>query len=129
MELEVTMPCIMETPHCHNCYSHFMEHRPNVRRAVITKHFLHDLGDEKARFAVQEILDCSHESFSELHKFEENVNGYHLFRAKQNHFHMVYSMAGNLIIFLRAFDNFKEYRRFLHDRREIERSITSEISG
>ncbi|MBN1157304.1 hypothetical protein JXA85_06795, partial [Candidatus Woesearchaeota archaeon] len=116
MRFEVSTPCISGTSGCHNCCSHFMHFRPNIRTAILTKHFLHDMGEEKAKFMVQNILDCSHEAFAELHKFEENVNGYNIFRAKHENSHIVYSIAENKIVFLRAFSNFKEYRHFLNDR-------------
>jgi hypothetical protein len=128
MRFEISTPCFAETAMCHNCSSRFMQFRPNVRTAILTKHFLHDMGEEKAKFMVQNILDCNHEAFAELHKFEENVNGYHVFRAKHDKSHVVYSISGNMIIFLRAFDNFTEYRHFLSNKGEIERAITLETA-
>jgi hypothetical protein len=120
--LSIRNPCFHDNEHCPNCHSFFMELRPNIMKAVATKHFLHDIGNN-AEEIINSVLDCNHEFSKELHKFEETVNGYHIFRAKYNHTHVVYSISGNMLIFLRAFQNFTDYKRFLCSKEEIERAI------
>jgi hypothetical protein len=74
---------------------------------------------------VKDVLDCSNVNFSELHKFEENIDGNLVFRAKKNGVHIVYCVDKRMkIIFLRAFRNYNEYEKFLEDRKEIERMIS-----
>jgi len=74
---------------------------------------------------VTEILDCSSMDFYEMHKFEENVDGTLVFRAKKNGVHTVYAVDSRLrLIFLRAFRNFSAYGKFLEDKKELKKMIS-----
>ncbi len=99
--------------------------RPHIKSVVVTKHFLKDLKDlEEAKSIVRDVLDCSNADFYELHKFEEHVNGSMIFRAKKEGMHIIYCVDKNMrIIFMRVFKNFKEYEKFLEDKREISKLI------
>jgi mRNA-degrading endonuclease RelE of RelBE toxin-antitoxin system len=120
-DVEPKNPCIEQKDYCINCHSHFMEVRPHITSVVVTKRFFKDLkDDEKAKAIVREVLDCSNADFSELHKFEEHMNGYMIFRAKKDGMHIVYCVDKSMrIIFMRVFRNFKEYEKFLEDKKEI----------
>ena len=124
-DVEPKNPCIEQKDHCLNCHSHFMSVRPHITSVVVTKRFFKDLKDaEIAKALVRDILDCSNADFSELHKFEEHVNGCMIFRAKKEGMHIVYCVDKNMrIIFMRVFKNFKEYEKFLDDKREITKFI------
>jgi mRNA-degrading endonuclease RelE of RelBE toxin-antitoxin system len=102
-----------------------MSIRPNIKAVVVTKHFFKDMKDaEEARSLVKDVLDCSSEDFYELHKFEEHIDGNMLFRAKKERMHIVYCVDKKMrIIFLRAFKNFKNYKRFLENKKEIHNLI------
>lgn len=106
--------------------------RPSIKEVVVTKHFARDLkGKEEVSSIVKDILDCSNLEFTELHKFEENIDGNLIFRAKKRQTHFVYFVDKKMrIIFLRAFKNFTEYKRFLDDRRRMRRILeeTSNIA-
>jgi mRNA-degrading endonuclease RelE of RelBE toxin-antitoxin system len=123
--VEPKNPCIEQKDHCLNCHSHFMSVRPHITSVVVTKRFFKDLKDaEIAKALVRDVLDCSNADFSELHKFEEHVNGCMIFRAKKEGMHIVYCVDKNMrIIFMRVFKNFKEYEKFLDDKREITKLI------
>jgi mRNA-degrading endonuclease RelE of RelBE toxin-antitoxin system len=99
--------------------------RPLIKTVVISKHFLKDLrSEDKVRSIVKDILDCSNVDFTELHKFEENVDGTLIFRAKKEGVHFVYCVDKKMrIIFMRAFTNYGEYERFLGDTKEIRKTI------
>ena len=103
-----------------------MSIRPSIKAAVVSKRFMKDLKDDKeAKSIVNEILDCSNINYSELHKFEENIDGYLIFRAKKEGTHIVYCVDKEMqLIFLRAFKNYKEYEKFLEDKKEIKRLIS-----
>ncbi len=65
--------------------------RPSIKGIVVSKHFIRDLKDEeKINSIIQNILDCSHLDFNELHKFEEHINGNLIFRARKERLHIVY---------------------------------------
>ena len=66
--------------------------RPLIRNAVVHKKFFRDLGKDRERVdsVVKMILDCSNLEFHELHKFEKNVAGNLVFRAKREGTHLVY---------------------------------------
>ncbi len=104
--------------------------RPLIKSVIVSKHFLRDLKDkEKVYSIVNEILDCSHMEFNELHKFEENVNDALFFRAKKDDLHIVYCVDKKLrIVFLRAIRNFTEYKKFLDDKKAL-RKIVEELDG
>jgi mRNA-degrading endonuclease RelE of RelBE toxin-antitoxin system len=118
-------PCAMKKDFCVNCHSHFMAIRPSLKTLVISKHFIRDLKDkEEMNSIVRGVLDCSSVDFNELHKFEEDIDGLLVFRAKKDGIHIVYCVDKKMrIIFLRAFKNYSEYKRFLEGRKEIEKMI------
>ena len=118
-------PCVEPKEHCVNCHSHFMAVRPHITGVVVTRRFFKDLKDEETvKAIVKDVLDCSNADFIELHKFEEHVNGCMIFRAKKDGMHIVYCVDKSMrIIFMRVFRNFKEYEKFLEDKREISKLI------
>jgi hypothetical protein len=99
--------------------------RPSINTLIISKHFIRDLKNkEEVNSIVSGVLDCSNIYFNELHKFEEDIGGNLVFRAKKYSTHIVYCVDKKMrIIFLRAFNNFNEYKRFLEDRKEINKMI------
>ncbi len=117
--------CEIKKGFCVNCNSEFMRVRPYLRGVVVSKHFVKDCRDEdEAKSIVQNVLDCSHLEFAELHKFEENIDGNLVFRAKKENTHVVYCVDKTMhIVFLRAIKNFNEYKRFLDDRKQIKNII------
>jgi mRNA-degrading endonuclease RelE of RelBE toxin-antitoxin system len=121
MDVKLENPCTERKNFCINCNNHFMMLRPLLKEVVISKHFKRDLKDEeKINSIIKSILDCSHLEFTELHKFEENVDGILIFRAKKENLHVIYCIGKKMkIIFLRAIKNFDEYRRFLDNKKEI----------
>ena len=102
-----------------------MNVRPNIKNVAVTKHFFRDLKNaDKVQSTVRDVLDCTNAYFVELHKFEENIEGNMIFRAKKDGVHIVYCVDRSMrIIFLRAFKNFKEYERFLEDKKELHKLI------
>jgi mRNA-degrading endonuclease RelE of RelBE toxin-antitoxin system len=124
--MEIRNPCSERRSFCVNCRSEFMLVRPSIKKFVISKHFVRDLkSQEKVNSIVRDVLDCSHLEFTELHKFEENMNGNLVFRAKKGDTHIVYCVDRTKmkIIFLRAIKNFTEYKRFLDNKKEIKKMI------
>jgi mRNA-degrading endonuclease RelE of RelBE toxin-antitoxin system len=124
-DVELKNPCLEQKDQCLNCHSHFMAVRPHIQGIVVTRRFLKDLRDEeKAKAIVQNVLDCSSVDFYELHKFEKHVDGCMIFRAKTEGMHIVYCVNKDMrIIFMRVFKNFKEYEKFLDDKKEISKLI------
>jgi hypothetical protein len=120
-KLEPKRACAEEKEFCVNCHSHFLALRPYITGVLVTKRFLKDLRETgESEAIVDEVLDCSETSFTELHKFEENVDGNLVFRAKKEGKHFVYCVdRTKRLVFLRVFRNFKEYERFLEDKRAI----------
>ena len=112
---------------CIGCNSHFMEVRPMIKDVIVSKHFVKDFKDEeKMNAIIKSILDCSHMEFNELHKFEENINGNLVFRAKKESLHIVYCVDKDMrILFLRAIKNFEEYKKFIENKKEIVMMIES----
>lgn len=124
-EISVVSPCSLKKDVCVNCHSHFMNIRPFIKTAIVTKRFVKDCKNEDVKAIVSEILDCSNTNYSELHKFEKNVDGYLLFRAKKEGTHIVYCINNTKqIIFLRAYKHYKEYGKFLQDQQEIKKQIS-----
>jgi hypothetical protein len=125
LDAELKNPCTRTRDVCVNCHSHFAALRPLIKGVIVSKHFLKDLkGEGKPTSIVNEILDCSSADFTELHKFEENVDGVLVFRAKKEGVHYVYCVDKKMrIVFMRAFRNYGEYERFLGDKREIRKTI------
>jgi len=102
-----------------------MRVRPLIKEVVVSKHFKRDLKDEeKISSIIKNVLDCSHLEFNELHKFEENIEGNLIFRAKKENLHIVYCIDKTMrIIFLRAIRNFDEYRKFLDNKKGLKLMI------
>jgi len=125
LNLRVDNPCIERKDFCLNCNSHFMKLRPSIRTVAVSRRFIKDLKDqEMANSIIKDVLDCSHLEFHELHKFEKNIDGNLIFRAKKEKAHIVYGVDKNMrIIFLRAMKNFTQYKKFLEDKKEILRMI------
>jgi mRNA-degrading endonuclease RelE of RelBE toxin-antitoxin system len=124
--MKLENPCAVKKDFCINCHSHFMAIRPSLKTLVVSHHFVRDLKDkEEMNSIVNGVLDCSNADFNELHKFEEDIDGNLIFRARKDGIHIVYCVDKKMrIIFLRAFKNYNEYKRFLDDRKEIEKMIT-----
>jgi mRNA-degrading endonuclease RelE of RelBE toxin-antitoxin system len=79
---------------------------------------------EEMNSIVKDALDCSNMEFSELHRFEENIDGNLIFRAKKGGTHIVYCVDKKMrIVFLRAFRNFSEYKKFLDDKKQIRKML------
>jgi mRNA-degrading endonuclease RelE of RelBE toxin-antitoxin system len=127
MDVKLENPCNERRKFCIDCNNHFMALRPSLKEIVVSKHFKRDLKDEeKINSIVKSILDCSHMEFNELHKFEENIDGVLIFRAKKENLHIIYCIDKNMrIIFLRAIRNFDEYRRFLEKKNKMKTMIES----
>ena len=125
INIRVNNPCTEKRDFCINCNSHFMKVRPSIRSVAVSRRFMRDLKDqEKADSIIRNILDCSHLEFHELHKFEKNINGNLIFRAKKEKLHVVYGVDKKMkMVFLRAIKNFTEYKKFLENKKEILRTI------
>ena len=117
----VINPSVDRTERCLNCHNHFSELRPHIKEVRISKHFKRDYEDYDS--VIKDILSCEHSNFNELHKYEEHVDNGILFRAKKGKTHFAYIVdKGKNLVFLRAFNNFKDYKKFLDDKKEIKRS-------
>ena len=118
-------PCVEQKDQCINCHSHFVAVRPYITSVVVTKRFFKDLKDDEiAKSIVRDVLDCFNADFNELHKFEEHMDGCMIFRARKDRMHIVYCVDKNMrIIFLRVFKNYKEYAKFLEDKKEISKLV------
>ena len=69
---------------------------------------------------MEDILSCVQINFHELHKFEEKVEDLFIFRAKKEDIHFIYVIdQRKRLILLRAFHNFKEYKKYLEKKKEI----------
>lgn len=114
--------CPKMTERCVNCHDHYQQLRPLVKEVIATKHFLRDAPGMDPNT----IVNCEHEHFTKLHKFEEIINGNHIFRALKGKTHIVYAIdKSHRLIFLRAFENFNMYEKFLNDKKLIEEMIES----
>lgn len=104
-----------------------MKVRPSIKRVAITTHFMRDLKDEsEITSIIDNILDCSHMEFHELHKFQKNVKGNLIFRAKKGQEHIVYAVDKKMrIVFLRYVRNFTEYKKLLENDKEILKLIVN----
>lgn len=108
---------------CLNFYDHFEQLRPTIKEVITSKHFLKDAPD----FDTNLIVDCQYEYFTKLHKFEETIKGNHIFRGIKGKTHYVYAIDKNKrLIFLRAFNNFKDYKKFLNEKKIILKIIQNE---
>jgi len=126
-DIKIENTCDNVKSFCLDCNSHFANLRPFLKNVIVSKHFKRDLKDKNTiKSIVKSILDCSHLDFNELHKFEENIDGNLLFRAKKENLHIVYCIDKEMkIIFLRAISNFDDYKRFLENKKEIKAMIES----
>lgn len=130
--LTLTNPCSQKREFCRNCSSHFMAVRPLIRNAIVHKMFFRDLRKDENRVdsVVRMILDCANLEFHELHKFEKNVDGNLVFRAKKEKTHFVYCVNKKKLetmLFLRAISNLTEYKRLLANEQQIKR-MTVELA-
>lgn len=102
-----------------------MKVRPSLKTIAVSRRFIKDLKDrEMANSIIKGVLDCSNLEFHELHKFEKNIDGNLIFRAKKEKVHIVYGVDQNMrIIFLRAIRNFTQYKKFLEDKKGILKMI------
>jgi len=102
-----------------------MRIRPAIKSVAVSKRFLRDLKDEEmANSIIKDVLDCSNLEFHELHKFERNINGNLIFRARKGKLHVVYGVDKRMrIIFLTAMRNFTQYKKLLDNKKEIVRMI------
>jgi len=125
LDIRTDNPCSEKKDFCINCNSHFMKIRPSIRTVTVSRRFIRDLKDrELADSIARNILDCSHLEFHELHKFEGNIDGNLIFRARKGKMHIVYGVDKRMrMIFLRAIKNFTQYKKFLEDKREIVKLI------
>lgn len=113
-----TCPC--RTEKCVNCHDHYQQLRPLVKEIIKTRHFSRDAPD----LDINGIINCEHENFTRMHKFEEIIDGNHIFRALKGKMHVVYAIdKDERLIFLRAFCNFNSYKKFLNDKKMIEEMI------
>ena len=121
IELSLVNPCIERKNFCINCNSHFMKVRPLIQGVATATHFKRDLKDKNEMASViSDILDCSRMEFNELHKFEKNIRGNLIFRAKKDQKHIVYGVDKRMrIVFLRAVRNFTEYTKLLENDKAI----------
>ena len=125
VDVKLENVCEEKKSFCNGCNSFFMRVRPHIKEIFVSKHFERDLKDkEEIKTIIKNILDCSHMEFHELHKFEEDVDGNLIFRAKKDKMHIIYCVDKKMrIIFLRAISNFDEYKNFLDDKKEIKKII------
>ena len=98
-----------------------MNIRPLLKAAIVTKRFMKDLkNEEEIKTILNEVLSCSNIDYYELHKFEVNIDGYLIFRAKKKGTHIVYGLDKEMqLVFLRAIKNYKEYVKFLEIRKKL----------
>jgi len=102
---------------------HFEQFRGSINDIFYTKHFRR----EAPLFDAEIILKS--EFKTHLHKYEENIEGNHIFRALIEKKHYVYAIdKNNNLIMLRVIHNFKEYKKYLENKKEIEKEILSVVS-
>ncbi len=126
LDVETGDVCSIKKDFCQNCHNHYKQLRPSIKGVSVSKNFLKELGEEKGRDIVEKIMNCSHMEFTELHKYEKRVDGFLVFRAKIEGAHIVYCIdkERKVIMFLRHFDNYSKYKRFLEDDRELKRAVS-----
>jgi len=100
---------------------YFNELIRNVDSIIQTKHFKRDAHEFDTG------LITHAEEATHLHKFEETIEHWHIFRALIHKTHYVYAINDNNLIFLRAFHNFNEYKKFLEDKKSILHMISHEL--
>ncbi|PIN86475.1 hypothetical protein COV19_04235 [Candidatus Woesearchaeota archaeon CG10_big_fil_rev_8_21_14_0_10_44_13] len=118
--------CPNKTERCLNCHDHHQQLRPLVKEIITTKHFFKDAPSINP----ESIVNCEHENFTHLHKFEEIIDGNYIFRALKGKTHIIYAIdKDHRLIFLRAFENFGMYKKFLNDKKSIEKMIIEADNG
>lgn len=100
-------------------HSHFEQLSKNIKEVLFTNHFKKDI--RGMNFNPLVITSPEHIFFTREHKFEEKINNSYIFRALHEKRHIVYCINKDKLIFLRAFKNFKEYTKFLENKKEIEK--------
>jgi mRNA-degrading endonuclease RelE of RelBE toxin-antitoxin system len=97
---------------------HFLQLYPEIKEILLTAHFKRDV--KKCDECAENIIDKDKLNHTEYHKFEETIDGVHIFRAKELGYHVVYAIdKKKRLIFLRGFKNFEKYKKFLADKRLI----------
>lgn len=113
-----SIPCSSKTERCINCSNHFYELRHQLTEVYISKPFKREVPHYEQIIA--DILSCVQINFHELHKFEEKIEDLFIFRAKKEDIHFIYVIdQRKRLILLRAFHNFKEYKKYLEKKKEI----------
>jgi hypothetical protein len=113
-----------ECPICGGFNSHFKQLQPSIREYKISKHFPKDIKNSEE--IMKNILACEHTCFSELHKFEKKIDDLTIFRAKIDGAHIVYAInSKKVLFFLRAFENFRDYTKFLENDKQIKNMADS----
>ena len=122
--LKLDNPCALEKDFCKNCNNHYAQLRPLLKGVLVSGRFERETRGESV---MDDILGCDHINHNQLHKFEKHVDGNPIFRAKIDGIHIVYAIdkKRKMLLFLRAFDNFVTYKKFLEDDREIARAVSS----
>ncbi len=115
--------CSVERDFCKNCHNHFAQFRPSLKGILVSRRF--EKETEKLS-VIDDILGCDNINYTELHKFEKHVDDHPIFRAKIDGVHILYAIdkERKLLLFLRSFDNFSRYKKFLGDHREIRRTLS-----
>jgi len=124
--LKIKNSCARTKEQCLNCHKQFITVRPLLTGVILTKRFFKDFkGKANAEATASDILDCSNVDYSEMHKFEKNVDGALIFRDKKEGVHIVYAVdRQRRLVFLRAFRNYSEYEKFLEDKGEIRKMLS-----
>ncbi len=117
-----SIPCASKPERCINCNNHFYNLRQQLTEAFVSKPFKREVPNYEQ--ILGDILSCIQLNFNELHKFEEKIESLFVFRAKKGEFHFVYAIdERKRLILLKAFHNFKEYKKYLENKKEITRLV------
>jgi hypothetical protein len=101
---------------CLNCNDHFQYLRPLVSEVLVSNRFKRDAPD----FDINLVVDCEHKYSTRLHKYEDTIEGCHIFRAFVDGMHASYVIdRAHRLIFLRAFRNVKSYKKFMTNKKGI----------
>jgi len=106
-------------------HEHFMNFCGSINQVMYTTHFLKDIKHKPFLKDIdKQIVNPNACGFTELHKFEERIEGVDLFRAKKKGVHIVYGITETKdLIFLRAIKSFMEYEKFLSNKKLIKEII------
>jgi hypothetical protein len=114
--LRLNLECPADSERCLNCNDIFKMLKPQVKEVIVSKHFIKDYPN----FNIKPIIDCDHRYSKKLHKFEFKTEGSHVFRALIGKTHILYVVDRDFrLIFLRGFDNFLEYGKFLGNKKKL----------